>query len=245
MTNQETKQENKPNESIVKVMPSRKLAERTRQSLFTRRMQNQQARFEEIEKRYFPSYQVQLLAGFLELPDVKFLTITEALECHSSDHGKANLQHILKCFINGQFDAIKTAKRLDSFVMQSKPMAWQLWRVFDFARYKQLAEFVEGFKCACLKEVIQRNRGYRGAADVYAESHGRFVAEAKAANYNNPNIRLTDDENPQEQRQHNSLFLRHYSEATAEPEVVYTQPVEDPLRNRSFFRQMDTSKDSI
>lgn len=221
--------------TIKKHVHTRAFASKSRKSLFTPRTNLK--RVHEIKKRYFIDRQVHLLAQFFELPDVQALSVDELLACRSADMHKSELQHILKSFVNGRIDSVHTARRLESFVTKSKPLAWQLWRLFDHWRYQKLEAFIDDFKCACLKEVIKEHGAYSGAASIYDEPVPG-VNPDKAANYHRSDLRIADVKSSQEKREHSSLFLK-----TREPEqpeqVVYVKPKQNSEQVQSFFKRED------
>jgi len=218
---------------IKKQVHTRSFNRKSRQSLFTSQISQQ--RMQEIKQRYFMDSQIQLLAKFLELPEVQALSLDELLACHSMDANKSELQLILRGFITGKIDSVHTAKRLESFIHKSKPLAWKLWRVFDLWRYQKLDEFIKHFKSNCLKDIVRQNLGYNGAANIYEEPVAGINPSRAAANFHRNDLRLADVESQQEQREYASLFLKIGKGDDAE-QVIYTKPKENNAQIRSFFK---------
>lgn len=220
--------------TLKKHIHTRAFSRKSRKTLFTSRPSSQ--RVQEIKKRYFIDKQIHLLAQFFELPEVQALSVDELLACRSADADKSELQHILVHFINGKIDSVHTARQLESFVNKSKPLAWQLWRLFDHWRYQKLETFIDDFKCICLKEVIQKHGAYTGAANIYDESARGLAVDKAAANYNRSDLRVAENNASQEIREHASLFLK--TREAKQPEAVkYTKPNNDQVK--SFFKSED------
>lgn len=218
--------------TIKKHMHTRAFSRKSRKTLFTSRPTPQ--RVQQIKKRYFVDKQIHLLAQFLELPEVQELSVDELLACRSADADKSELQHILSHFISGQIDSVHTARKLESFANKSKPLAWQLWRLFDHWRYQKLEAFIDDFKCACLKEVIQKNGAYTGAANIYDESARDLAVDKAAANYHRSDLRVAQTQvEGQEKREYTSLFLKA-RETEQSDAVTYTKPNDGKIK--SFFK---------
>jgi len=211
-----------------------------RRSLFTN-LKNEQKRRTQINLRYFNHHQIQLLAEFFELPEINALSVDDLLSCQSADMHKAELQKILKRFILGQADSVRTAKRLDKFIDESRPLAWQVWRLFDHWRYQKLKTFIEGFKCNCLKEVLQDVEGYKDAPNLFNVSEGLISQDAEAANFVNTNLRVISyHQEGMEEKQKDTLFL-NLKDSTEKTEITYTKPTTSlaNAQTGSFFRRDD------
>lgn len=116
--------------------------------------------------RYFPRVQIDLLAEYLGIKDAFSLTIDKILLSKQRKYYYRELVNILKIFLCGKADSIKTAHKLDKFSMTHQPKHWQFWRFKAYLRHGKLLEFIESFKSICIKDVLSYHETVSQKQDV-------------------------------------------------------------------------------
>lgn len=116
---------------------------------------NQTQRYFKIKQAYFGEQQKEFLGEFLGINHARNYDIEVILKYQPKKHGKSLVLQILRSFLNGNVNALGTARQLDQYCTTQKPPFWQL---NEFYRFRRMEKFVEFFKLACMREAVLENR---------------------------------------------------------------------------------------
>lgn len=183
-------------------------------------------RYYKLKHRYFTLEQQQNLAGFLACKTA--YSIDELLLLSVKNVQQKAVLSLLRGFLSGRYDAVKTVRYLDSLLNELIKPWWQLWQIPNIKRLSYLKRFVENFKEICLKEVMNENLGFAGSTQVFAHETLKITPKSVAANQHHK-LRLIS-RTAQECAQAGSLFLQK-----KETELAFSSIVPNTNQVKSFF----------